>query len=113
MSQPVLWTHAFIDRPLGQFGPACEFWAAVTNTRLSQPRGEQREFVTLLPEDAEACVKVQGVVSGEGGAHVDFAVANVPGFVESALRLGAGLVAEHAHWAVLGSPAGQSFCVGP
>jgi hypothetical protein len=113
MSQPILWTHAFIDRPFEQFGPACEFWAAVTNTRLSELRGERGEFVTLVPEDAEACVKVQGVVSGEGGSHLDFAVENVPGFVESALRLGAGLVTEHAHWAVLRSPAGQLFCVGP
>ncbi|MFK4098581.1 VOC family protein [Streptomyces sp. NPDC019531] len=113
MSQPILWTHAFVDRPLRVFGRACEFWTAVTDTRLSELRGERREFVTLLAEGADACVKVQGVVSGEGGAHLDFAVEDVPGFVESARGLGAELVTEHARWAVLRSPARQLFCVGP
>ncbi|MDQ0763816.1 VOC family protein [Streptomyces canus] len=113
MSQPILWTHAFIDRPLELFSRSCEFWSTVTDTHLSELRGEQEEFVTLLPEGADACLKVQGVVAGKAGAHLDFAVADVPTFVASALRLGAGLVTEHARWAVLRSPAGQLFCVGP
>ncbi|MHC3472341.1 VOC family protein [Streptomyces sp. 7R007] len=113
MSRRVRWTHAFVDRPLARFDRACAFWTAVTDPRLSERRGERQEFVTLLPDDAHAAVKVQGVVSGEGGAHPDFAVENVPAFVEASLRRGASLVAGHARWAVLGSPAGQPFCVGP
>jgi hypothetical protein len=108
-----MWTHAFIDRPLELFGSACEFWATVTDTKPSELRGELGEFTTLLPEHADACLKVQGVVAGEGGAHLDFAVRDVPAFVESALGLGAGLVTEHERWAVLRSPGGQLFCVGP
>lgn len=109
----IRWTYAFIDRPLGLLGPARAFWTAVTDTRLSEPRGEQGEFVTLLPEGADACVKVQGVGSGAGGAHLDFSVEDVPAFVASALRQGADTVAEHDGWAVLRSPAGQLFCAAP
>ncbi|MFJ8534639.1 VOC family protein [Streptomyces sp. NPDC093591] len=110
----IRWTYAFVDRPAASFARAHAFWAAVTDTRLSEFRGEQGEFVTLLPGGgADACVKAQGVDSGAGGAHLDFAVADVPEFVASALRQGAGTVAEHEGWAVLRSPAGQSFCAVP
>ena len=113
MSRPVSWTYVFVDRPVERFSQAGAFWTAVTDTSLSAPRGEHGEFVTLLPEGADPCVKVQGVASGEGGAHLDFAVEDVPGFVESALKLGARTAAEHDGWAVLRSPAGQLFCAVP
>jgi hypothetical protein len=109
----IRWTYAFVDRPLDLFGPARAFWTAVTDTRLSEPRGEQEEFITLLSEGTDACVKVQGVGPGGGGAHLDFAVEDVPAFVKSALRQGAETVAEHDGWAVLRSPAGQLFCAVP
>ncbi|MFE5818333.1 VOC family protein [Streptomyces sp. NPDC056479] len=110
----IRWTYAFIDRPVASFDRAHAFWTAVTDTGLSEPRGEQGEFVTLLPGGgADPCVKAQGVDSGPGGAHLDFAVDDVPDFVKSALGLGAGLAAEHEGWAVLRSPAGQLFCAVP
>ncbi|MEU6254981.1 VOC family protein [Streptomyces sp. NPDC047043] len=113
MSRQVLWTYAFMDRPYELFGPACEFWTAVTDTRLSELRGDNKEFTTLLHDGADACVKVQGVSSGPGGAHLDFPVDDVREFVRSALRLGAEVVADHGTWAVLRSPAGQLFCTMP
>jgi hypothetical protein len=58
-------------------------------------------------------VKAQAVDSGAGGAHLDFAVDDVPDFVVAARRLGAGIAAEHEGWAVLRSPAGQLFCAVP
>ncbi|MET9830485.1 VOC family protein [Streptomyces sp. NPDC006385] len=110
----IRWLYAFVDRPAASFGVAHAFWTAVTGTRLSEFRGERGEFVTLLPGGgADACVKAQGVGAGAGGAHLDFAVDDVPEFVESALRLGAGVAAEHEGWAVLRSPAGQVFCAVP
>ncbi|GAB2857572.1 hypothetical protein GCM10027074_25760 [Streptomyces deserti] len=110
----IRWTYAFMDRPHDLFGAACAFWTAVTDTRLSELRGGRDEFVTLLPESgADACVKVQGAVSGDGGAHLDLAVDDVPEFVASALRHGAGLVAEQDGLSVLRSPAGQLFCAVP
>ncbi|MDO0911859.1 VOC family protein [Streptomyces sp. DT2A-34] len=110
----IRWTYAFVDRPAASFARAHAFWTAVTDTRLSEFRGEQGEFVTLLPGGGtDPCVKAQGVDSGAGGAHLDFAVDDVPEFVEASLRQGAGCVAEHEGWAVLRSPAGQLFCAVP
>ncbi|MFJ8632624.1 VOC family protein [Streptomyces sp. NPDC093568] len=110
----IRWTYAFIDRPVASLPRARSFWTAVTDTELSEPRGEQDEFVTLVPGGgADPCVKAQGVETGPGGAHLDFAVDDVLGFVKAALQLGAGLAAEHDGWAVLRSPAGQLFCAVP
>ncbi|GAA3499416.1 hypothetical protein GCM10019016_065200 [Streptomyces prasinosporus] len=109
----IRWTYAFIDRPALHAERAGEFWTAVTGTRRSAARGDDGEFTTLLADGADACVKLQAVASGEGGAHLDFSVDDVPGFVASALRLGAGTVAGHEGWAVLRSPAGQLFCAVP
>ncbi|MFE2044087.1 VOC family protein [Streptomyces sp. NPDC059477] len=112
----VRWTHAFIDRPADRFDTACAFWTAVTDTHLSEPRGDRGEFTTLLPGaegGADACVKVQGIASGPGGAHLDFAVDDVAGFTAHALRLGARIAAAHDGWTVLRSPAGRHFCAVP
>jgi hypothetical protein len=110
----IRWTYAFIDRPAPVLDRARSFWTAVTDTRLSEPRGGQGEFATLLPDDgSDACVKVQGVADGAGGAHLDFAVDDVPEFVKSAVGCGASMAAEHEGWAVLRSPAGQLFCAVP
>lgn len=108
------WTYAFIDRPADRLDRALAFWTAVTGTELSKLRGERDEFVTLVPQAAaDACVKVQGVDSGTGGAHLDFSVADVAEFVESARRSGAEVAALHDGWAVLRSPTGQLFCAVP
>ncbi|OAH13538.1 VOC family protein [Streptomyces jeddahensis] len=112
-SQVIRWTYAFIDRPAERFGQACTFWTAVTGTRLSEFRGERGEFVTLLADGADACLKAQGVDEGPGGAHLDLAVEDVAGLVKNAVRLGASVVAEHEGWAVLRSPGGQLFCAVP
>ncbi|MDX3750400.1 VOC family protein [Streptomyces sp. AK08-02] len=109
----IRWTYAFVDRPAELLGAAQAFWTAVTETRMSETRGEQGEFVTLLPGAGDACVKVQGVASADGGAHLDLAVEDVDAFVGSASGLGAKVVAAHDGWTVLSSPAGQLFCAVP
>ncbi|MEU6378613.1 VOC family protein [Streptomyces sp. NPDC046909] len=110
----IRWTYAFVDRPAGRFERASEFWTAVTDTRLSGLRGEQKEFATLLPgAGADACVKIQGVAAGPGGAHLDFAVDDVREFTGSATRLGAQVVADEGTLVVLRSPAGELFCAVP
>ncbi|EST32726.1 VOC family protein [Streptomyces roseochromogenus] len=112
----IRWTYAFVDRPAGRLREARAFWTAVTGTHASEPRGEQGEFLTLLPEEAagtDACVKLQGVAEGDGGAHLDLCAEDVRELTANARELGAELVADHGDWVVLRSPAGQSFCAVP
>ncbi|MEH0514282.1 MULTISPECIES: VOC family protein [unclassified Streptomyces] len=110
----VRWTYAFVDRPAHLFERACAFWTAVTDTGLSGLRGDEGEFVTLMPRGgADACVKVQGVAAGDGGAHLDLAVEDVTAFTAEASRLGAGTAGAHEGWSVLRSPGGLSFCAVP
>ncbi|WP_435876889.1 hypothetical protein [Streptomyces acidicola] len=75
---------------MARFAQACDFWRAVTATGLSEPRGERDEFVTLLPDGADACVKAQGVEQGDGGTT---------------------FVAAGAHWTVMRDPAGGTYCL--
>ncbi|MYW63260.1 glyoxalase/bleomycin resistance/dioxygenase family protein [Streptomyces sp. SID8379] len=109
----IRWSYAFIDRPYGKFGAACDFWARVTGSRLSELRGERGEFATLLPyeDGADACLKVQGVADGAGGAHIDLCVDDVPGEAARAAALGAQPVYAEPGLEVLRSPAGHPFCL--
>ena len=110
----IRWVYAFIDRPLDRFEESSAFWTAVTGTVLSAPRGEQGEFVTLLPQQpgADAYLKLQGV-GGDGGAHLDLAVDNYEVFRAEAVASGATVVDDHGSWVVLRSPGGQLFCAMP
>lgn len=111
MSDGVIqWVYAFVDRPKDRFAKAHDFWAAVTGTRLSAFRGEDDQFVTLLPEGADAFLKAQAV-EGPGGAHLDFAVEDVPAKASEARALGATPVHAEEGLEVLRSPGGQLFCV--
>ncbi|MGW6354759.1 VOC family protein [Streptomyces sp. NPDC055092] len=109
----IRWVYAFIDRPQAQFGAACDFWTRVTGTRLSAPRGDRDEFVTLLAEgSADPYLKAQAV-TGTGGAHLDFAVDDLARTAGLARRLGATPVHTEDGLEVLRSPGGQLFCVVP
>ncbi|GHE04749.1 VOC family protein [Streptomyces alanosinicus] len=112
----IRWTYAFADRPAVRLSEGRAFWTAVTGTRASEPRGEQGEFLTLLPAEAagaDACVKLQGVAERAGGAHLDFCTGDVRELTRSARDLGAEVVADHGDRAVLRSPAGLLFCAVP
>ncbi|MER6431411.1 VOC family protein [Streptomyces sp900105245] len=115
----IRWTYAFADRPAARLAGARAFWAAATGTRPSEPRGDRGEFMTLLPGEtdgtdrADACVKLQGVAEGDGGAHLDLCADDVRELIATARALGAGTVADHGDRAVLRSPGGQLFCAVP
>ncbi|NUT24318.1 MAG: VOC family protein [Hamadaea sp.] len=124
----IRWTYAFLDRPSAAFDQAASFWAQATGTTLSPRRGEFDEFATFLPEHGDPVLKLQAVgslkpaavgslqpaaVGDTGGAHLDFAVDDVPAFVTGALAAGAFPVADHGDLVVLRSPAGHLFCAVP
>ncbi len=106
----IRWTYAFIDRPRPAFDHAAAFWTAVTQTHLSPRRGNDDEFATLIPDDSDACLKLQGVVEG-GGAHLDLAYEHVEPQVDRIVSLGARVLVALPGFAVLSSPAGLPFCL--
>ena len=109
----IRWLWAFVDRPLARFEQAAAFWCAATDTTLSARRGEWHEFATLEPDGSDACLKVQGVFEGCGGAHLDIDVDDVDSVTHAAVEEhGASLVRrDGVDLSVLRSPAGQLFCV--
>ncbi|GAA1104982.1 VOC family protein [Kitasatospora arboriphila] len=110
----IRWVYAFVDRPRERFAQAAGFWTAATGTSLSQRRGADGEFATLLSEGTDACLKLQGVADGTGGAHLDLAAEDVRALAGRAVELGASVLADEGDGlVVLASPAGQSFCAVP
>ncbi|WP_194814320.1 VOC family protein [Nocardia sp. XZ_19_385] len=111
----IRWVWAFLDRPAARFDECVTFWSTITGTEPSERRGEDGEFLTLLPDPAlfaAAGIKMQAV-TGLGGVHLDFDVEDIPSAVRFTLDLGAELVANHPGYAVLRSPGGQLFCFTP
>ena len=107
----VRWVWAFLDLPPAAFEPGTAFWSAVTRSTPSPRRGEQQQFLTLLPERGAPWVKVQRV-GGAGGVHVDLDVAErLPQARDPATALGAGVVDELDDVVVCRSPGGFVFCL--
>jgi hypothetical protein len=108
----VRWITAFLDRPAATVAAAVDFWVRVTATALSPVRGERGQFATFLPADGEAYLKVQTVLHGMGGGHLDLHVDDPVAAAERAVRLGA-TAAPKDGYVSLGSPAGLAFCFVP
>ena len=107
----VRWVWAFLDRGQDGFERAVDFWAAVTRSTPSAPRGERGQFLTLLPSEGAPWVKVQRV-GGPGGTHVDLDVdVPLPQARDHAVSLGAEVVDELDDVVVCRSPGGHLFCL--
>jgi hypothetical protein len=106
----VRWLTAFVDVSEADFAQDLEFWAAVTGSALSAPRGDAGEFVTLLPADGDPVVRVQRTADQQARVHLDLHVTDVASAVIESVALGATVVDEFAEWTVLSSPAGFVFC---
>ena len=56
------WLTAFIDLPIDGFDRGAAFWQRVTESRISAPRGADDQFVTLIPPDGHAYLRVQRIL---------------------------------------------------
>jgi hypothetical protein len=106
----VFWLTAFLDLPATSFDRGVAFWRAVTGTGLSPARGEYREFATLEPAEGDAFLRVQRVLDGPGGIHLDLHVPDPRAAADLAVGLGGTEVADLGH-VVLRSPGGLTFCL--
>lgn len=109
MVAPV-WFDVFLDVPRASFADSVAFWSAATGTTPSPTRGEDGQFVTLLPEHGTAWIKLQ---AHDGGPrlHLDVASHDRPALHERALALGAEPAWQYADVPVLRSPGGLPFCL--
>ena len=82
------WIQVFLDTPAAAFGEAVAFWSAATGWQPSAPRGEDGQFLTLLPSAGSAYVRMQSV-DGAAGVHLDLDTADRPASTALARTLGA------------------------
>lgn len=104
------WITVFLDQPVTDFAPAVDFWTQVTATTLSDRRGSDGEFATLVPTVGDAYCKVQATNDGRVGVHLDLHVDSIPDARREAEARGATVVAVPGH-VELRSPAGVIFCL--
>jgi hypothetical protein len=107
----IRWTTAFWDFPAEGFEAGVAFWLKVTDSTLSERRGPEGEFATLIPAEGDACLRVQRIREGKGGSHLDLHVDDVEGEAERAVGLGAAVVYREPGLVVLHSPGGFAFCL--
>ena len=65
------WVTAFIDLPAERYEAGVAFWRGVTGYGLSEARGEDGEFATLVPAVGDPFLRVQRTADGSAGLHLD------------------------------------------
>jgi Glyoxalase-like domain len=111
------WLTVFFDFPAPAFEPSVAFWREVTGSGLSAPRGGQGQFATLLPPSGDAYLRVQRVLDGDGGCHLDLHVDTAAQSLDELAARAAGLGATVRHrdpdggLVIAMSPGGFPFCL--
>ena len=106
---PLPWIQVFLDAPVDSFDEAVAFWSAATGWQPSERRGEDGQFLTLMPAAGSAYVKLQAV-DGPAGVHLDLDSADRPASVDRARGLGATTAWNYHDVEVMRSPGGFTFC---
>lgn len=104
------WVTAFLDFAAPDFERGVVFWAEVSGSRVSSPRGDEGEFATLVPRDGDDHLRVQRLGDEPSRLHLDLHVTDPRAAADRAVALGATEVADHGY-VVLASPVGLTFCV--
>ena len=111
----VRWLTVFLDFPADTFGAGVAFWREVTGSGLSPSRGTDGEFATLLPPSGDAYLRVQRVLEGPGGCHLDLhldtSVESLATAAGRAQSLGARVRHAEAGLIIADSPGGFTFCL--
>ncbi len=98
-----------LDTPQERFDEAVTFWSAVTGWTVSERRGENAQFVTLLPTTGAPYLKLQAV-PGPAGVHLALDTDDRPASIARARDLGATTAWVYCGVEVMRSPGGFTFC---
>ncbi|MDR7254452.1 hypothetical protein J2X46_003445 [Nocardioides sp. BE266] len=109
MSSRPAWIQVFLDTPAPTFEEALAFWSAVTGWAPSARRGEDGQFLTLLPAAGTSYLKMQAV-DGPVGLHLDLDSDDRPAAIARARDLGATPAWTYHDVEVMRSPGGFTFC---
>ncbi|GAB2604673.1 VOC family protein [Pseudactinotalea suaedae] len=109
MTTPV-WYDVFLDVPRAGWQRSVEFWAAATGLTPSPARGEDGQFLTLLPGGGTSCVRMQAIDGGPR-VHLDVASHDRDALLQRALGLGATRAWHYHDVPVLRSPGGLLLCL--
>jgi len=111
----IRWLTIFLDFPGDTCAAGTAFWQRVTGTELSARRGPAGEFATLLPARGDAYLRVQRVLDGPGGCHLDLHVDLATESMEEAATrvaaLGARVDRRADDLVLCTSPGGFPFCL--
>lgn len=107
---PIHWINLFVDVNRRDLDAAVDFWCQTLDLTASAKRGQNQEFVTLLPATGASWLRVQGIETEDSRVHLDFSVDDVDAATAEAVSLGATLVRVEDDEKVLTSPAGIPFC---
>lgn len=105
----VAWIQLFLDTPRESFDDAVRFWSAVTGWEPSPRRGEDDQFLTLVPPAGPSYVKLQAV-DGPPRIHLDLDSDDRPAASAASLELGASAAWTYERVPVMRSPGGLLFC---
>lgn len=103
------WIHLFLDVSAHDLDSAVDFWSSVTGWTASARRGEDDQFLTLLPDEGPAWVKMQAV-DGPARVHLDLDTMDRRAAVDVASGLGATTAWRYHDVEVMRSPGGFTFC---
>lgn len=103
------WFHLFLDVPRDELEAAVDFWSAATGWTASPRRGEDDQFLTLIPASGPAWLKMQAI-DGPARVHLDLDTSDRQVAVDRALLLGASPAWTYDDVEVMRSPGGLLFC---
>ncbi len=103
------WLQLFLDVPRARWEESLRFWSAATGWAVSPARGEDDQFVTLLPPHGTHWVKLQAIDT-DARIHLDLDSRDRDGEIDRALAAGARPAWVYEDVTVMRSPGGLLFC---
>jgi Glyoxalase-like domain len=105
------WVSAFLDLAPEEHAEGLALWQRLTGYDASAPRGDAREFVTLVPGDGDDFLRVQRLGHGASRIHLDVHVADPVATASDLTELGATINDDLHGYVAMSSPGGFRFCL--